>query len=551
MGNAENIDDTELGRGIRFELSEDENALYVTYQRPNDFDYIDRDWISDQLDRMGLTAFFIFDDVVGELIDKYNFSADAKTLLIAQRRHAEVHLEVTADKMAAYLTLTRSYGGETVSLTQVKALMDAESIAYGVLHNVIKQCLEDGEVAKICVAQGDSVVPSVEAQFECLLPKAKERRPRINEQGSVDYRDLGAMMVVHPGDHLMRRTPANPGKPGRNILGQVLKPDSVDDPMFAVGQEGVASPVDENLLIATITGQPIVIPRGMKIEKTITVKNVDLSSGNLVFDGSVVITGDVKKTMKVKVDGDVLIKGIVEAAEIIAGGDVIINGPVVGSGSVRDVLGNVDASTAIIRAKGSVSANIVEYGYVSAGNNIFIAEMVLHSELNGINEVIIGKTSSAKGQAIGSKVRSGLLVRVAEVGSPVGVSGELVIGLDPVYRKELERVDEDIAANSQRLMDIEKLVASLAKQSGSEIAPVLKKAINTKEHLLLLSNELKEKKMMAKLCLERLNIGKIVIDKKSYTGTQITINRGIKRITEDMKGLSYALKDGKVVAVCD
>lgn len=550
MPKAESLHEFELGKGVRFALKDDDkNKLYATFEPSRGVDYIDQSWVDAQLDRLGVSEYFRFDAAINELIDKYNFSSQTKTLLIAERRDAQVTLEVSDDKMAAHLTMVPSYAGQPITLDDIKALMDVASISYGVWHDVITSCLDKEEVDRVCVARGDAVVPGQPAKFECLLPKAKKRCPRISEKGSVDYRDLGDIFVVHPGDHLMRRIPADPGKPGRNILGQVMKPNSVNDPLFAAGQVGVDNPIDENLLIATITGQPIVMPNGMWVENTIIVRDVDLSTGHLVFDGSALVTGDVKKTMQVKVSGDVVIKGMLEAAKIEAGGDVTVVGPMIGNGGVRDAQGHLDANTAIIRAQGSVSTSIVEYGYICAGDNVFVAEMALHSELNALNEVIVGASTTAKGQVVGGVVRSGLLVKVLEVGSPVGVLSQLIIGFEPSYQDDMETIDEQISAHHQQLADVKKLIASLSANASAATTVVLKKAINTQQHLALLGNELQTKKNQFKLCVDRLNIGKIMVNRQSYAGVQISINHRVKRINEDMKGVDYALKDNKVVAM--
>ena len=60
------------------------------------------------------------------------------------------------------------------------------------------------------------------------------------------------------------------------------------------------------------------------VSSVYTVKDVDMSTGNIVYDGSVEITGSVAANMEVKAGGNVVINGGVESARIIAGGNIII-----------------------------------------------------------------------------------------------------------------------------------------------------------------------------------------------------------------------------------
>jgi hypothetical protein len=82
--------------------------------------------------------------------------------------------------------------------------------------------------------------------------------------------------------------------------------------------------------VAIVPGQPTVIKNGVKVNPVLDVENVDLSTGNLSFEGTVRVSGDVLTGMKMNVGGDVVINGTVEAAEIVAGGSVTVKGGVIG-----------------------------------------------------------------------------------------------------------------------------------------------------------------------------------------------------------------------------
>ena len=70
--------------------------------------------------------------------------------------------------------------------------------------------------------------------------------------------------------------------------------------------------------------------RGLRVNETLTLAKVDLSTGNINFDGSLHIKGDVADGVAVDVSGSVLVEGVVARATIVAGGDIVIKNGIIG-----------------------------------------------------------------------------------------------------------------------------------------------------------------------------------------------------------------------------
>ena len=103
-----------------------------------------------------------------------------------------------------------------------------------------------------------------------------------------------------------------------------------NDVRFAAALSGAElSPDDSDLLIAAIGGQPVIVSNGAIVEPTIKMKNVDLSTGNLAFEGTIVISGDIAAGMEVKASGDIIVGGMVEAAMLEAKGNVEVKGGII------------------------------------------------------------------------------------------------------------------------------------------------------------------------------------------------------------------------------
>ena len=65
------------------------------------------------------------------------------------------------------------------------------------------------------------------------------RKPLVNPDGSVDYRELGHIIMVQKGNLLMQRIPPIPGEPGRNVFNEIVEPGGGVDIPFTLDQRGV------------------------------------------------------------------------------------------------------------------------------------------------------------------------------------------------------------------------------------------------------------------------------------------------------------------------
>lgn len=52
----------------------------------------------------------------------------------------------------------------------------------------------------------------------------------------------------------------------------------------------------------------------MRVDEVLSVKQVDIRHGHVMFEGSLLVTGDVMPGMRIKTSGDVVIGGFVEGA---------------------------------------------------------------------------------------------------------------------------------------------------------------------------------------------------------------------------------------------
>ena len=134
-------------------------------------------------------------------------ATQALTAPIAQRRDGRYTVAVARDRMSATLTLTRPQGGAALTLEQVQQALADKGVKAGVLPEALADAVALGEANEREVARGQAAVHGEHTRFEQLVADMAERHPHVYEDGWVDYRDLGDLVVVKAGTPLLRRVP--------------------------------------------------------------------------------------------------------------------------------------------------------------------------------------------------------------------------------------------------------------------------------------------------------------------------------------------------------
>lgn len=111
-----------------------------------------------------------------------------------------------------------------------------------------------------------------------------ERHPHIDEHGMADFRDLGDLVVVKAHAAVAAHPPHRRRKEGFDVGGNPLRPKPGTSWPFAPGLKGVEpDSTDADLLVASVTGQPVMVSRGVKVDPNMVLPEVAiLLTGNVV-----------------------------------------------------------------------------------------------------------------------------------------------------------------------------------------------------------------------------------------------------------------------------
>lgn len=494
----------------------------------------------------GLRGVPLDEDALETVIEKYGKSSQPFSIAIGSCTDAVIEINVEQDKMSAYLTIIPPCGGRPADRDKVLSALRSAGVVEGIMNTEIDAALAAGKADAKLVAQGIPAVNGADSEFQSLIPEIGAGGLKVDEHGTVDYRELELFVTVKEGDPLMKRIPPTAGVSGKNVLGEIIPAKPGKSYAFAKGLKGAKyDPMNYDLLVAEIAGQPIEVVRGVKVEPTLTVKGIDLSTGNLEFEGSVNISGDVKSGMKIKVTGDLIIGGTVEAAEIRAGGNISIRGGIIGH-SEKVPEGTARHDAAHIFSGGSVTALFVENARIEAGDSILIGEVAKQSDLTAANHVIVGKENSRKGHIVGGTTRATQFIKALVIGSPAGLRTEVETGLNPVLHSTINNLEIKLEKLGKEKEELERVLA-YAQENRDRVRPeILQKAQNTHEKLELdIETYAQEKEAL----LTRLSLtanARVIVGRQIFGGVVVHIGHQVWQVKEDRDGGTFYIQDGEI-----
>jgi uncharacterized protein len=429
-------------------LAESDGQVYLRCQPVPERAPVDVAMVHALLHDNGFDGCRWFDEAIAQAAQDCNGQHTPFVAHIADRRDAEIVVDIDSDNMSAWVSIVAPEGGKPAdSDSLLRSLADA-GVTFGIDMTAVQQCCAMGAVEHQQLAIATLPVAGADTQFESLIPKAADRAPKVDDSGHIDYREHGGIFVVTAGAPLLRRTPPTAGIPGRTVRGQLLPAKPGLDVPFAAQLTGVETAHDDpNLLLAASAGQPVLVQHGAIVEPVLHLKDVNLTSGNIYFDGTVSVEGDVAQGMKIQASGDILVGGTVEGGLLEAGGDICIAGGVI--------------SQSQLRSKGAISARFAESCKLYAGTVIALEDMALQCELESLNQIVIGEKSPQRGKLVGGSATTMMLLNVPILGSENGGVTRVVVGANAELMQQLTTLNLRMEQEKEAEEKLQKLVKQL------------------------------------------------------------------------------------------
>lgn len=453
---------------------------------------------------------------------------------------AVIAVSVCEDNMnASVRVIPPSQTGPVFTAEDIRQALRNKQIVFGIDEESIVDGVEEHlYCTDILAAKGQPPRHGTDAVIEYYFNTDLKVQPTQKEDGSVDFFHLNMINHCKQGDILARLIPADAGEYGTNILGAKVKPRDVKRVSLKYGNN-IQISEDKLTLTSKVNGHVTLVEDKVFVSDIFEVENVDTSIGNIDYEGSVQVNANVQSNFTVKAGGNIIVNGIVEGAYLEAGGDIII---------ARGMNG---MNKGTLKAKGNIVVKFLENTTVNAAGSV-TTESVVHSNvMAGVEVTVDGR----RGFISGGKVCASGQVKAKTLGSPMGTSTIIEVGVDPAVKvrfNQAQKEKEDIIKDLQSMEPV--IISYLQKkkqgmQFTQQQLQYLKTLVAAREErkgrMGLLSAELLELQMM----LEQEGRAQVIATGEVYPGVKICIGEVSMAVQSNMKYCKFVKVRGDVKMV--
>ncbi|QHS21924.1 FapA family protein [Virgibacillus sp. MSP4-1] len=220
-----------------------------------------------------------------------------------------------------------------LSVQDILMRLEELNIHYGWKQDVIMKAVNTTKQGTFEIAAGRDAVAGMDGWLELTVDTDTKNSLTEDENGDIDFRDSTLIPTVKEGDVIGMIHPPLPGRTGISVTNEPVQPKPVKPVQVKTGK-GIIE-VDQRL-VATEAGRPFVEKRGNFVKAYVAPKlvhraNVDLSSGNIHFNGDVEVVGQVEDHMLVEAGGDIYIHENVHNANVTTTNSIVLFGTATGS----------------------------------------------------------------------------------------------------------------------------------------------------------------------------------------------------------------------------
>lgn len=451
-----------------------------------------------------------------------------------------IELKVAGDKTAAFIKVYPACGsGSQIVYGDISLAFAKAGVKKGIIEETITQILEDKMYGYMyLVAEALAPIEGSDAKIDYAVEISKSSKPKMNADGTVDFKDMELILHVKKGDLLATYTPINLGEPGYDVVGGIIRPKQTRNIPFKIGKNVFLSE-DKLQAFAGADGHLVLEEDKIVVSDTYIIEgDVDTSTGNVIFEGSVKVKGGVRAGYEINATGDIEVLGIVEGAKLISGGSIILSKGIQGM------------NKGVLDAKSNIVAKFIESASVRTGGDLH-TECILHSTVYATGDIVC---TGKKGLISGGDLRSGSLITAKIVGSNMGTTTKLEVGLDPMIIENYNRLSKEILEEQDALLKLDQIIGFLNKrkeQTGKLEPDKLIMLQKSTQNKIMISSKIKGMTVEYEKLVEQIenkNDGKVKISAVAYPGVLIVIGN-IKYFVRDEIKYAQFVRDGADIKV--
>ncbi len=463
-------------------------------------------------------------------IEGYDFDTLRKTVLEAEKPtemklnnqvkpYAEdeyLQVMISPDrKMAVGRFYPPSPKGKFMKKEDILSDLELAGIRHGIVETMIDAYIKNRQFCvNVLLAKATPPTEGRDASIEYHFDTSAQAKPRIMEDGSVDFHQLDNIVHIGKGECLATLSPMIEGTEGMDVCGNPLLPKKVTNLALKYGKN-ISLSEDGLKIFSDVSGHVSLAEGTVFVANTYDVPaDVNASTGDIEYDGNINITGNVITGFSVKATGDIYVKGAVEGAELTAGGDIVLN---------RGMQG---MDRGYLKAGGNVISKFIENATVAAGGYV-TADAIMHSRVTAKGNILV---KGKRGLITGGELHSGTMIFAKTIGSPMGTHTTLEVGIDPGIIEEYHRLEKEFPELEKELEKNIQIINLCSKKmrDGGKLSEdrmkALKEAGRKKEELERILAEREDRFDYLEEAMEHNDAGKIEIENIAYPGVKAVIS---------------------------
>lgn len=449
----------------------------------------------------------------------------------------DILISIASDYYSA--TLSIDLHDEMYKLTREKLIeeLKLKNVIFGLDYDVLDTIAQNPAMGRgVVVARGIVHENGTDGYITYTVDLSKDVKPKILENGTVDFKDLTFIHTVKAGDELATKTDPTPGRTGTTVTNKLIQGKQGKPVNFKFGKNVTVS--DDGMhLSATCDGSIQFDGERISVIEYLEIKgDVGVKTGNIRFAGKVTVTGNVTTGYRVDCDDDLEIRGVVESAEIRCSKNVTIGMGIQGNdAALLEIGGNLvcnfmNSCKAIV--KGNIETNSIMHCNV-------VCDGAVH--VKGKQGLIVGGELDVKREIVAKTI-----------GSEIGTITELRLGLDSKIIEQYKQLTDAIKVCKENMQKVDQLQNLLKRQKDSD--PSNQSYIDMYDKSLISHDQYKaEFALLSKQFIDMNTFMNELQDSKVtasllYVGTRIRIGNTHYHVKNDLKNVVIHKDGGNIVA---
>lgn len=448
---------------------------------------------------------------------------------------SDIMVWVAQGEMSAEMLLLPPCGGGRMKGFDetLETIREKYGVIYGLDEQAVKTAVERRLFQqRFAVAAGTLPQKGEDGRIVFLFNTQHSYAPKIVEDGSADYKNLNIFEHVTEGATLVTATPPGEGVEGYTVKGVRIAPQKGQEAKLPKGKN-VRVSEDGRSLIAAKSGRVDYINGRVDVADVLKIPgDVDMSIGNIQFDGDISISGNVISGLSIEATGTIEVWGYVEGATIIAGEDIVLKNGMQGMDKGKLIAGR------------NIVARFMERCDIEAKGSIF-SDYIVQSKVVACGSIVMkGKW----GRILGGVVRAGREISANIVGSPSNELTVIELGASPELRvrcNKMEAVRNQLKVQLDKINNVARVIPS--NSDSPDRQEMRQKLISAKEQLQLQYNDTVAEIEALTQKLSEHSGARLHVFKSIFPNVKVMIDSCYTTTKSAIEFATFLYRDGEVV----